>query len=520
MRFRLVCSLSPSFSLVRRRSFHHVRALADAPTIFENSLQKTLEEHRALNRSRLIRKVYLRSDPEQPDEPNYAGEKFVDSESPKSPESQGQPCEADAQPATFLDDHWPVTKWKTRKDKSRPKILMQTVSPPVDWRATRDKPRQYPWLEGLNPPTPFSDGLSQLDAELEALERYLAPSVQEREVAGQIASDVTDRLSSDAELAQPIHITRTGFTMSHSTLDLIVSFTDHEKSIGGTREPREGYVNKKRRQKEFLELARCALEQSSTYELLLNKRQRKLTVLHKPTGLLLRVICAADEPTTVEYLRDLHAEYPILSSLYMVIRLVLEVRGLFASTQNSMDNTELQLLIAAVLKINHGRFRRDALRGESLLAFLYTFGMQVDLTTTGVAVDPPGFFTAESVANACTMYNPDDIPAYLRGQSSLINTKTNAMKWGNEHAGLKLLIQDPANYMRHAPGTCSRTIELQPVFLEAYLRLKFALDSWVPRHISPSNSILNPVLRANFDDFEYRRAAILVGSANTLTTQN
>ncbi|KAL4973232.1 hypothetical protein BDW66DRAFT_107487 [Aspergillus desertorum] len=514
MRFRLVRPLLPLFPLVHHRSFHRLPALAEAPTIYENSLQKTLEEHRALNRSRLIRKVYLRSDPEQPNDRSYAKEKFVDSDSSQSPGSQGQPWGTDAQPAIFLDDHWPVTKWRTRKDNAKPRILKQTVTPPVDWRATADKPRQYPWLEGLNPPTPFSDGLSQLDAEIEALEKYLTPSAQEREVASQIATDVTSLLSSDAEPTQPIHITRTGFTMSHSTVDLIVSFADQEKSTGGTREPYESYVNKKRRQKEFLELARRALGRSPAYELLLNKRQRKLTVLHKPTGLLLRVICAADEPTTLEYLRDFHAEYPILDSLYMVIRLILEVKGLFASTHNSMDSTELQLLIAAVLKLNHGRFRRDALRGESLLAFLYTFGMQVDLTTTGVAVDPPGFYTAESVANACTMYDPDDIPAYLRGQRSLINTKTNAMKWGNEHSGLKLLIQDPANYMRHAPGTCSRTIELQPVFLETYLRLKFALDSWVPQHIRPFNSILNPALHANFDDFEHRRATILVGSAN------
>ncbi|KAL4751185.1 hypothetical protein BDW72DRAFT_98053 [Aspergillus terricola var. indicus] len=515
MRFRLFRCLSASFPLVRHRSFHHVPGLADAPTIYENSLQKTLEEHRALNRSRLIRKVYVQSDPDQPDGLSYSGEKFANSELSQSSESQGQPWSTDAQPATHLDGSWPVTKQRAKKNNPNPRVLMQTVSPPVDWKATADKPRQYPWLEGLNPPTPFSDGLAQLNAEVEALERYLTPSAQEKEVADRIASDVTDFLSSDAKLAQSIHITRTGFTMSHSTLDLLVSFADQDKSTGSSRELYEVYVNKKRRQKEFLELARRALRQSSTYELLLNKRQRKLMVLHKPTGLLLRIICAADEPTTLEYLRDFHAEYPILSSLYMVIRLILEVRGLFASTQNSMDNTELQLLIAAFLKMNHGRFRRDALRGESLLAFLYTFGMHVDLTTTGVAVDPPGFFTAESVANACTMYDPGEIPAFLRGQSSLINTKTNAMKWGNEHVGLKLLIQDPANYMRHAPGTCSRTIELQPVFLEAYLRLKFALDSWVPRHIRPFNSVLNSALRANFDDFEGRRAAILGSSAKS-----
>ncbi|KAL4815994.1 hypothetical protein BDW67DRAFT_162788 [Aspergillus spinulosporus] len=514
MRLRIVRCLSASFPLVRHRSFHHIPGLADAPSIYENSLQKTLEEHRALNRSRLIRKVYVQSDSDQPDNPYYSPEKFVDSESSQS-EIQGQTWRADEQPGTALQGSWPITKRRTRKDNPRPRPLVQTISPPVDWKATADKPRQHPWLEGLNPPAPFSDGLAQLSAEVEALERYLTPSAQEREVADRIASDVTGLLSSDANLVQSFHITRTGFAMSHSTLDLIVSFVDQDKSTESSRKPYEGYVNKKRRQKEFLELARRALRQSSTYELLLNKRQRKLMVLHKPTGLLLRIICAADKPATLEYLQDFHAEYPILSSLYMVIRLILEVRGLFASTQNSMDNIELQLLIAAFLKMNHGRFRRDALRGESLLAFLYTFGMQVDLTTTGVAVDPPGFFTAESVANACTLYDPGDIPAFLRGQSSLIRTKANAMKWGNEHVGLKLLIQDPANYMRHAPGTCSRTIELQPVFLEAYLRLKFALDSWVPRQVRPFNSILNPVLRANFDDFEDRRAAILGSSANT-----
>lgn len=515
MRFRLGRCLSASFPLVRHRSFHHVPGLANAPTIYENSLQKTLEEHRALNRSRLIRKVYVQFDSDQSDDPYYSAERPVDSDSSQSSESQGQPWRTEEQPPTVLHGYGPVTKRRMTKDKPRPRLLMQTLSPPVDWKATADKPRQYPWLDGLNPPTPFSDGLAQLSAEVEALERYLTPSAQEREVADRIASDVIDLLSSDAKLDQSIHITRTGFTMSHSALDLMISFVDQDKSTGSNREPYEGYVNKKRRQKEFLELARRALRQSSTYELLLNKRQRKLMVLHKPTGLLLRIICAPDKPATLEYLRDFHAEYPTLSSLYMVIRLILEVRGLFASTQNSMDNTELQLLIAAFLKMNHGRFRRDALRGESLLAFLYTFGMQVDLTTTGVAVDPPGFFTAESVASACTMYDPGDIPAFLRGQSSLIKTKTNAMKWGNEHVGLKLLIQDPANYMRHAPGTCSRTIELQPVFLEAYLRLKFALESWVPRHVRPFNSILNSALRANFDDFEDRRAAIL-GSSGKL----
>ncbi|CBF82701.1 predicted protein [Aspergillus nidulans FGSC A4] len=511
MRFRLGRCVSAAFPLIRHRSFHHVPRLADVPTIYENSLQKTLEEHRALNRSRLIRKVYVQSDSDQSDGPYYSAEKPVDSDLSQSPKSQGQPWRTEEQPPTVLHGYGPVTKRRTTKDKPRPKGLMQTLSPPVDWKATADKPRQYPWLDGLNPPTPFSDGLAQLSAEVEALEKYLTPSAQEREVADRIASDVTDLLSSD-KLDQSIHIARTGFTMSHSALDLMVSFVDQDKSTGSNREPYEGYVNKKRRQKELLELARRALRQSSTYELLLNKRQRKLMVLHKPTGLLLRIICAPDKPATLEYLRDFHAEYPTLSSLYMVIRLILEVRGLFASTQNSMDNTELQLLIAAFLKMNHGRFRRDALRGESLLAFLYTFGMQVDLTTTGVAVDPPGFFTAESVASACTMYDPGDIPAFLRGQSSLIKTKTNAMKWGNEHVGLKLLIQDPENYMRHAPGTCSRTIELQPVFLEAYLRLKFALDSWVPRHVRPFNSILNSALRANFHDFEGRRAAILGSS--------
>ncbi|RDW87183.1 uncharacterized protein DSM5745_03825 [Aspergillus mulundensis] len=513
MRFRLGNRAILSTPIAHRRSFHHVPALTNGP-IIENSLEKTLEEHRLLNRRSLIRKVYARSDLEKLDrltEPRKKAAKAETSESSNS-KSQTQLSEKDTQSPAFqeksesLTEHnpgspapksikFPFITWQVKKNKS----ARSKYGPSRDTT-------QRPWLAELDQTATYLDGISHLDAELHALEAYLTPTVREKEVASQVVSDVINLISRYAGSSKSIRVSRTGFTMSHSTLDLIIAVSDKEKATDDdVDKPNESYSAKKRRQRKILDLAQRSLGQSSIYGLQLEKRERTLKVLHRPSGLVLQITCAEDEHTALEYLRDFHAEYPTLRSLYIAIRLLLESKGLFG-TENTINCNELQLLIAAVLKMNHGRLRRDALVGESFLTFLYTFGVQRDLSATGIAVDPPGFFTTQSVEDACAMYNPDDIPALLRGQRSLIKTKRNAMKRGNRPLGLKLLIQNPANFMTQAPGSCSRTVETQGAFRKTYSVLKSALDAWEAR---PNNSILSAALNANFEGFETRRVSIL-----------
>jgi hypothetical protein len=74
-------------------------------------------------------------------------------------------------------------------------------------------------------------------------------------------------------------------------------------------------------------------------------------------------------------------------------------------------------------------------------------------------------------------------------------------------------VQDPTNYLRDLGGSCTRTVEIQSAFESAYTRLEAAIDNWEPfdpRDGGPlSRSILSSALRANFEDFEARRAKMV-----------
>ncbi|KAL4919110.1 hypothetical protein BDW62DRAFT_49044 [Aspergillus aurantiobrunneus] len=514
MRFRIVNRLLSPHT-VTRQSFHHVSAPAKEPAIFENSLEKTLEEHRSVNRESLIRKVFARSDsptPQRPTLPNKSGL----SESPESPKSQSPLSKTATQLPTFQDDSASrKSPIPIKRPNPRPPAPSRVrVYQPLNLQVTRGNRRQCPWLDKMERSRPLSSGISQLDAEIRALENYMIPTAKEIEVADKVVSDVTTLISRNTESFISPQVIRTGFRMSHSALNLLITLPDQGKPTDGIREPSASRPERLRKYHEFLNHAYRILGQYPTYESrLFGGRQGTRAVIHRPTGLVLRLYCAENQPAHTEYIQEFHAEYPTLRSLYIVIQLLLQTRGVFDGTNSSIDSNALQVLIAAFLKMNHGRFRFDTGCAESLLAFLHTFGTEVDLISTGVSVDPPGFFNADSVEEACMMHNPDDLPAYLRGQRSLINTKKTALKKRNIPLATTPLIQSPGNYMESLGRSCSQTTEMQSAFAEAHTRLKSALNAWGPSlRPSPSDSILSKAFHVDFEDYESRRASILSGS--------
>ncbi|CEL06666.1 hypothetical protein ASPCAL09838 [Aspergillus calidoustus] len=435
-----------------RRGFYHAFPRARIPNhpIFENSLEKTLEEHRSANRQSLIRKVKV-----------------------------GPRC----------------------------------------------KGEQRPWLVHVGPHA-FPSGFSQLDAEIRALERYMTPTSLETEAIHQVVSEITQIV--DKSVRCPLQIIgsrRTGFQMSHSTLDLMLHVTDPARSPNSIRKPSATRLKNLRHYRKLLVAVSSALKQDPNYTVNIDEAPKPgSTAIHRPTGLQIHLSCGEELPAYIEYTQDFLAEYPSLRPLYITTRLILETRGLFGSAKFSIDPVALQTILAAFLKINHGRFPRStagASYAEPLLAFLHTFGSGIDLTTTGVAVDPPGFFNADSVkAAAATPTTPsteydaeDDLPAHIRGQRALITAKKNAAVQGNKALAERLCVQDPANYLRDLGGSCMRTVEIQSAFENAYTRLSAAIDNWEPsdpRDGGPlSRSILSSALRANFEDFEARRTKIV-----------
>jgi hypothetical protein len=354
----------------------------------------------------------------------------------------------------------------------------------------------------------------------------MTPTSLETEAIHQVVSEITQIV--DKSVRCPLQIIgsrRTGFQMSHSTLDLMLHVTDPARSPNSIRKPSATRLKNLRHYRKLLVAVSSALKQDPNYTVNIDEAPKAgSTAIHRPTGLQIHLSCGEELPAYIEYTQDFLAEYPSLRPLYITTRLILETRGLFGSAKFSIDPVALQTILAAFLKINHGRFPRStagASYAEPLLAFLHTFGSGIDLTSTGVAVDPPGFFNADSVkAAAATPTTPsteydaeDDLPAHIRGQRALITAKKNAAVQGNKALAERLCVQDPANYLRDLGGSCMRTVEIQSAFENAYTRLSAAIDSWEPsdpRDGGPlSRSILSSALRANFEDFEARRTKIV-----------
>jgi hypothetical protein len=206
---------------------------------------------------------------------------------------------------------------------------------------------------------------------------------------------------------------------------------------------------------------------------------------------------------------DYQAEYPSTRPLYVTARLILEARGRYGRPQLSIESDALVMLLVAFLKMNHGRFQRPDCLGEQLIAFLRAYGSDVDLTTTGVSVDPPSWFNASTVKRASALYAPDDLPAHLRGQRSLISLKRTAAVRRNLPAASRLCVQDPTNYMNDLGRSCVRTSELQHAFSLAHDRLGASLKHWDDSEQAANVSILTRALQANFHDFENLRAKSL-----------
>lgn len=357
-----------------------------------------------------------------------------------------------------------------------------------------------------------SDPMSHLDAEIRALEKYMLPTPREQPKVDELVALVTDQLGGTVP-HPPLVIgsRRTGFATGHSNLDLILPVDDVERSADRARNPRATRPKMRGIRLDLLRKVANTLEQNPMFSRVrMPKRVPVVTAVHSPTGLQLQLYCGEGLPSSIEYISSYFAEYPAVRPLYMAVRVILEAQGMLGAHRSSIRSSALLMLLVAFLKMNHGRFQRPETLGQQLLAFLQTYGTFVDLTTTGISVDPPGFFNAESLDEKGG--GDEVLSAQLRGQQSLINIKHTAARRRNFPTARRLCIQDPSNYMIDMGRSCTRTAELQNTFADAYDRLQASLETWNASEQNPPRSILSHALRANFDDFVAKRIRLAFGS--------
>ncbi|KKA16989.1 hypothetical protein T310_9395 [Rasamsonia emersonii CBS 393.64] len=480
--------------------------------VFRNSLRKTLEAQRAVNRSRLIRKVYYDKPspnifrPAIPKE-NLAGQQQVAAESENDSPSNQTAVTArvhSTRPQSPRRGRRVLRRPNPRESISTP---LQSLSWNVDESAQR--PAQYPWLELLHSNTDDSDGLSRLDAEIRSLEEFLSPSNQEQVAIEQIVQDLSTLVAGVVPHApQVVGSRHTGMALAHSNLDIIIAVDDPDLPTDGDRRPSPMRPQAVKAYWNTLRAAEAALRQSSVFDHIHLSQDRipAITMVHHATGIPLRVYCAEEPPAALEYIKNYQMEHPALRPLYMTLRMILDVRGNFGASRSSIGPYGLLMLITAVLKLHP---RPPNSLGEQLLDILHTYGTAVNLETTGVAVDPPGFF------DFATVRRQEDVaretgeePPYLRGQRALLRFKVRARDKANHPAARHLCIQDPTNYLNDAGWPCVRTAELQGAMADAYQRLRAAVDAWDGNDDRAPESILGQALQANFDDLKQLRSRI------------
>lgn len=504
----LAAYLAPSISYpLKPRYFHQTRSSPKDPAIFKNSLQKTLEAHRSSNRASLIRRI-----PTKPDH----------SESSPAEVASGDGSSNDSSTADVTLGQSSSTP---RGSKRRLRSIQKSYQPPrttyapqlIHWDADPKRGRsvQCPWLDDLDSTRPFSDGLSQLDAEIKALEKYLSPSPPEEESVHRITAHIAGLLEGTAPRAPCIIGSwRTGLAMSHSHLDLLLPVPDSIRSNELVRKPSATRPQILTQHKRLLRGVEQIFQECQSFS---NNITYPFTTVHHETGLRVRFYCGEDIPPMVEYIQDYCAEYPSVRPLYMAVRLLLESQGLCGQGPRSLKPEALVMLIVAFLKLNHGKFQRPDGLGERLLAFLQMYGTDVDLTTTGIAVDPPSTFDADTIRSASRMFSsePDEVPAHLRGQRAIINMKKSAVSMGNTAAATRLCLQNPTNYLDDLGRSCLDTPQLQVAFARAHGRLRMALKHWEQcAPVTLDHSLLNSILQVNFDDFNQVRDRLTVGTVD------
>lgn len=461
--------------------------------IVKNSLKRTLEAQRNVNRESVFWKFYVqdKKDKEKPGTEQVDVSEKTMTKAKHSKKSESRPSSIKAKPDVPIRPPW--------------------VVPIKDGRA-----QQRPWLDMTQHLSRQNgDAKAFLSTEILGLMTFLRPSSTEQDAVDYIIDDLSVKLQNivpnPPELIGSRHAE---LATSVSTIDLMLLVDDDGFHNAPKNKPPSISPQMKFNYHKIITEAGDVLKKDLGYrdcQVIFNKSS-SLVLFHRATGLPIRLFCRSYAPKLEEFIRASLPELPSLMPLYMVMRVLLESKTLFGWEAQSLSSNGLLLLIMSFLKQQPGDFASKGL-GEQLLALLYTYGKHIDLTTTGISASPAEFFTRASVRNHIRSYitkngaKDPQFPAYLRGQRALIAYKIHSMSKGNVGLANHLAIQDPTNYLVDVGQRSFRTPELQLAFSGWYDALKLSLERWDEGH-RDNDSILGQVLQADFGELMRRKRMV------------
>jgi Nucleotidyltransferase domain len=446
------------------------------PNVYPESLQKTLDAHREANRASLIHKV------------SGAGKRQPlvlgppRSEPPRNGPSNG----------LYKVIHLKFARAKRQRGKTGGKGEKRTEYAGESrglTRQWRNEPsasllKRLPWLRELSAASDSSSAKpylasERLSSEILAFHDYILPRPDELAAAEQAITDLRSCVTSINASAQIdlIGSRRTGLATPLSDLDFNITHPD-----GGSA---TGLPQDREQARQLLQSLWAKMPKTRNFITASAFRDRArvpiIVGLHYPTKLKFQIQCTGDVFNSMRYAQDYVAEYPTLRPLYMVLRQMLEIRGLNIGRMGGIGSYPLLIMIVAALKFSEGKIgRRDA--GKQFCFFLDMYS-KIDFYTTAVSLSPLAYVRKglpnRSWPGRRTAPSPErDLDS--RALEELSEDDREGRKWfSNSHSeSHTMCLQDPSN-TGHDLGRQVKLIkDVQALLIEANLKVRESMDIW------------------------------------------
>jgi DNA polymerase sigma len=447
------------------------------PNVYPGSLRKTLDAHREANRASLIHKV-----PEAGKrEPLVLGPPF--SETPQNaPSKEFQ---------TVLRLKFARKKRQQGKrgrgEVNKTEYAGESRGLITQWRNEPSAPlhKRLPWLQDLStasnlPSTKQRPASERLTSEILHFHDYILPKPDELAAADRAIKDLHSCVTSiDASVqVDLIGSRRTGLATALSDLDFNLTHPSGGNSTGLSQDREQA--------RELLQSLwkrmpkRCNFIQASAF--LHRARVPIITGLHVPTNLKFQIQCTGDAFNSMRYAQDCVAEYPTLRPLYMILRQMLEIRGLNIGRMGGIGSYPLLIMIIAALKFSEPKIgRKEA--GKQFCFFLDMYS-KIDFYTTAVSLAPPecvpkGLPNGIRPWRKSAPFSPDREP-HISVLEELSEDDLEGRKWFSHSRSEPHLmcLQDPSNPGHDLGKQVKLVKDVQALLIEANLKLRESMDIW------------------------------------------
>ncbi|KAI9797228.1 MAG: hypothetical protein M1835_001584 [Candelina submexicana] len=373
-----------------------------------------------------------------------------------------------------------------------------------------------PWLEKDVVKQAGSDPFHRLHAEILAfhdLMRLDHNEVCARDCLVQSLEAIVDRLRPCTRL-EVFGSTVTGISLPTSDIDLQIIDPDIE-NYSLERGPSSGRRQSLRFLLRQLETFKNVFTEGKQYHRISIRYARVpvLAATHRKSGLDIQVSTINDQLASQEYVKNYLVEFPTIRPLFVVVRRMLEMRGLTDVYAGGLGSYSIFMMIVAFLKL-HPPFRTDEFSLGRQLCDFFSFYAEFNVYQLGLSIEPPVKFPKYPVGGKPTLNAKEAIAldSVLQGRQQ-INTI-------NELQPYLLCLQDPANPKNDLGKKAYGIKHIQKTFSIARHNIDECIRIWEDNQSKASSShdveyavlekagLLWPVVGGNYRSFERRRERI------------